>query len=56
MRNETAGVVAESENRFAKMIERVLMREVAGMPVALIACALSAVVFGGLVAMSAGSP
>ena len=54
MPNDTVGVAAEPAGRVANGLERFLVRDVAGMPVALIACALSAIVFGGLVAMSAG--
>jgi hypothetical protein len=36
------------------ILAQIMARDVFGMPVAFIACALAAVVFGGLLAMTAG--
>ncbi len=54
MQNEMGAVAAEPAARVATGLERLLVRDIGGVPVVLIACGLLAVVFGGLVAMTAG--
>ena len=54
MPNETVSVIANPVDGAGSAIERLLMRDIAGMPAAFVACALAAVAFGGLIAMTAG--
>lgn len=54
MPNKTVDNTGETNFRQAGALERLFNRDIGGMPIALIACALSAVIFGGLIAMTAG--
>jgi hypothetical protein len=48
-------VSAEPMNRMAATATRLLAGEVAGIPIAIIACAVAAAFLGGFVALTAGS-
>jgi hypothetical protein len=55
MQNNPIAVAAEPMNRFAANATRLLAGEVAGIPIALVACAIAAAILGGLVAVTAGN-
>ena len=55
MPKETLELAAAQTHREAGFIERVMLSDIGGIPVALVVCAIAAVVFGGLVAVTAGS-
>jgi hypothetical protein len=55
MQNNAIAVPAEPMNRFAMAATKLLAGEVAGIPIALVACAVGAAILGGVVAITAGS-
>jgi hypothetical protein len=55
MQNSTIAASAEPTNRLAAAANRILSGEVAGIPVAIVACAVAAAILGGIVAITAGA-
>lgn len=55
MQNSANAAVTEPSNRIAAAAMRFLAGEVAGIPVAIVACAVAAAVLGGVVAVTAGA-
>ncbi len=47
-------IINDSPTTLNAILEKIMARDLFGMPVAFIACVLAAVVFGGLLAMMAG--
>lgn len=54
MPKETTVAIEEPAQMNINPIERMMMRDIGGIPVPLIACTVLAVVFGAVVAMTAG--
>jgi ribose/xylose/arabinose/galactoside ABC-type transport system permease subunit len=55
MSQEPTATIEQPAQLNANTVERLMMRDIAGIPIPLIACALAAVLFGCVLAMSAGS-
>lgn len=55
MPNSTVAMSAEPTNRLAATATRLLAGEVAGIPIAIVACGIAAAFLGCFVALTAGS-
>lgn len=54
MQNSTIAVSVEPTNRLGAAATRMLAGEIAGVPVAIVACAIAAAILGGVIAIMAG--
>lgn len=54
MQNRTIIAQTEATNRLAAAATKILSGEIAGIPVALVACAIAAAILGGVVAVMTG--
>ena len=55
MQNSPINAQTQVTNRLAAAATRMLSGEIAGIPVALVACAIAAAILGGVVAIAAAS-